>query len=224
MHYKLSGRPDYAVVELELDAGEAVTTEAGSMVAMSPNMKVETKAKGGLLGGLKRMVTGESFFTNTYRPEGTAGTITLAPPSPGDVEAIDLNGRAILMQSGSYLAHVGDVRIDTKFGGFKSFFSGEGLFFIKLSGQGKVFFNSYGGLKKIPIDGQYIVDTTHIVAFDESINYNVETVGGFKATFLSGEGLVCRYTGKGDLWIQTRSAPAFAGWLNPFRPVQRDNG
>ena len=139
------------------------------------------------------------------------------------MEAIDLNGRAILMQSGSYLAHVGDVRIDTKFGGFKSFFSGEGLFFIKLSGQGKVFFNSYGGLKKIPIDGQYIVDTTHIVAFDESINYNVETVGGFKATFLSGEGLVCRYTGKGDLWIQTRSAPAFAGWLNPFRPVQRDN-
>ncbi|MCZ7582353.1 MAG: TIGR00266 family protein [Deltaproteobacteria bacterium] len=191
------------------------------MVAMSANVQIETKAKGGLLGGLKRMVTGESFFTNTFTAEGAPGTIKFAPSAPGDVEVLELRGESYLMQSGAYLAHHGDIEIDTKFGGFKSFFAGEGFFLIKVSGNGTVFFNSYGGLKKVHVDGSYIVDTTHIVAFPESMSYNVEAVGGLKATFLSGEGLVCRYSGTGDLYIQTRSAPAFAGWLNPFRRVEQ---
>lgn len=221
MKYDITGKPDFSMVELSLEAGEQVTAEAGAMVAMSPNMQIKTKAKGGLLGGLKRMVTGESFFTNDFNAEGAPGTIKLAPSAPGDVDALQLNGNSFLMQAGAYIAHVGDITIDTKWGGFKSFFSGEGFFLIKVSGNGTVFFGSYGGLKKVVIDGQYIVDTTHIVAFDENINYNVEAVGGLKATFLSGEGLVCRYTGQGDLWIQTRSAPAFAGWVNPFRRVEK---
>jgi uncharacterized protein (TIGR00266 family) len=220
MRYELTGKPDYALAELFLEKDETVTAESGAMVAMSANMKIETKARGGLLGGLKRMVTGESFFTNTYHPEGGPGSIKFAPAAPGDVEALELKGQSFLMQSGSYLAHVGDIQIDTKFGGARSFFSGEGLFWLKLSGTGTVFFNSYGGLKKVSIDGSYIVDTTHIVAFDANIPYTVQTVGGLKATFLSGEGLVCRYMGKGDLWIQTRSAPAFAHWINPFRRVE----
>lgn len=223
MKYEITGKPDYAMVELALDKDESVTAEAGAMVAMSSNMQIKTKAKGGLLGGLKRMVTGESFFTNNFTPEGEGGTIKLAPSSPGDVECLELNGETYLMQAGAYIAHVGDIEIDAKFGGFKSFFSGEGFFLIKVSGRGHVFFGSYGGLKKVSIQGSYIVDTTHIVAFNSDINYNVEAVGGLKATFLSGEGLVCRYTGEGDLWIQTRSAPSFAGWLNPFRRVEKKN-
>jgi uncharacterized protein (TIGR00266 family) len=220
MKYELTGKPDYALAEVTLEPGESLTAEAGAMVAMSANMQIETKAKGGLLGGLKRMVVGESFFTNNFHPEGDAGTIKLAPRAPGDVEVLELKGESYMMQSGAYLAHVGDIEIDTKFGGFQSFFSGEGFFLIKVSGNGLVFFNSYGGLKKVSISGSYIVDTTHIVAFDSTISYNVEAVGGLKATFFSGEGLVCRYTGQGDLWIQTRSGPQFAGWLNPFRPVK----
>ncbi len=223
MKYELTGKPDYALAEITLEAGETITAETGAMVAMSANMQIETKAKGGLLGGLKRMVTGESFFTNNFHPDGDAGTIKLAPQAPGDIDVLKLNGESYLMQAGAYLAHVGDVEIDSKFGGFKSFFSGEGFFLIKVSGNGTVFFNSYGGLKKVSINGSYIVDTTHIVAFNEGISYNVEAVGGLKATFLSGEGLVCRYTGEGDLWIQTRSGPQFAGWINPFRPVKKSN-
>jgi uncharacterized protein (TIGR00266 family) len=223
MKYELTGKPDFAMVELTLDQNENAVAESGAMVAMSPNMKIETKAKGGLLGGLKRMVTGESFFTNTFHPEGAPGTIKFAPSAPGDVDVLQMNGETYFMQAGSYLAHVGDIEIDTKFGGLKSFFSGEGFFLIKISGKGHVFFNSYGGLKKVSINGSYIVDTTHIVAFDSRINYNVQAVGGMKSTFLSGEGLVCRYTGQGDLWIQTRSAPAFAGWVNPFRRIEQKN-
>lgn len=221
MKYELTGKPDFALAEVSLDDGEKLVAETGAMVAMSTNMQIETKAKGGLLGGLKRMVTGESFFTNTFFPKGGPGTIKLAPSAPGDVEAVELNGGTYFMQAGAYIAHVGDIEIDAKFGGVRTFFSGEGLFLLKLSGRGTVFFGSYGGLKKVTVNGAYIVDTTHIVAFPETITFNVQPVGGMKATFLSGEGLVCRYTGQGDIYIQTRSAPAFGHWVNPFRPVKQ---
>ncbi len=223
MNHELTGRPDFAMVELSLETGEQVLAEPGAMVSMSANMKIKTEMKGGLLGGLKRKLAGENFMTNTFTAEGAPGVIKLAPSTPGDVEVLELNGETFFMQAGAYLAHAGDITIDAKFGGAKSFFSGEGFFLLKVSGTGKLFFASYGGLKKVHVDGEYIVDTTHIVAFPETISYNVEAVGGLKATFLSGEGLVCRYTGQGDIYIQTRSAPAFAGWVNPFRPVKRKN-
>jgi len=221
MKYQLTGKPDFALAEVTLGAGEKLTAETGAMVAMTANMQIETKSKGGLLGGLKRMVAGESFFTNTFHAEGGEGSIKLAPSAPGDVEAIELHGQTYFMQSGAYLAHVGEIEIDAKWGGFKTFFAGEGFILLKISGTGTVFFSSYGGLKKVTVNGSYIVDTTHIVAFPETITYNVQPVGGLKATFLSGEGLVCRYTGQGDIYIQTRSAPAFASWVNPFRPVKQ---
>jgi uncharacterized protein (TIGR00266 family) len=221
MKYKITGKPDFSLAEVTLAAGEKVTAESGAMAAMSANMQIETKAKGGLLGGLKRMVAGESFFTNTFHPEGGEGSIKLAPSAPGDIEALELNGQTYYMQAGAYLAHVGDIEIDTKWGGVKSFFAGEGFFLLKVSGTGTVFFSSYGGLKRVTVNGEYIVDTTHIVAFPSTMNYNVQTVGGLKATFLSGEGIVCRYTGQGDIYIQTRSGPAFAFWVNPFRPVKQ---
>lgn len=220
MKYEIVGKPDFSIVRLTLDANEKATAETGAMVAMSTNMKIETKAKGGLLGGLKRMVGGESFFTNDYHAEGGPGTIEFAPSAPGDVDVLELKGNAWFVQRGAYLCHVGDITTETKFGGVQSFFSGEGLFMLRVSGTGHVFFNSYGGLQKVSVNGEYIVDTTHIVAFPEGMTYNVEAVGGLKATFLSGEGLVCRYRGTGDLYTQTRSAPPFASWLNPFRRVE----
>lgn len=220
MKFQLTGKPDFAMAELSLEAGEKIMSEPGAMVAMSANMKIETKMKGGLLGGLKRKLAGENFMTNTFTSEGAPGTIKLAPSTPGDVETIELNGQTYYLQAGAYMAHSGDIEIDTKFGGAKSFFSGEGFFLLKISGTGTLFFASYGGLKKVHVDGSYIVDTTHIVAFPDTINYTVKPVGGLKATFLSGEGLVCEYTGQGDIFIQTRSAPAFAGWVNPFRRVK----
>ncbi|MBZ0274296.1 TIGR00266 family protein [bacterium] len=223
MEYNITGRPDYAMADISLSAGEKIVAESGAMVAMSPNVKIETSAKGGLLGGLKRMVAGESFFVNTFSAEGAPGTIKLAPSAPGDVEVLRLQNQTYYMQSGAYLGHFGEITVDPKFGGARSFFSGEGFFLIKVSGTGTVFFNSYGGLKKVAVNGSYIVDTTHIVAFPDTITYNVETVGGLKATFLSGEGLVCRYSGTGEIFVQTRSGPAFAGWINPFRRVEQKN-
>jgi len=117
------------------------------------------------------------------------------------------------------------VELDTKWAGFKGFFSGEGLFFLRTGGTGKLFFNSYGGIHPVQLDGSapYIVDTSHIVAFSPTLDFTIRKIGGMKSLFLSGEGLVCEFRGAGTLWTQTRNAGALASFLDPFRPTKSND-
>lgn len=220
MKFDITGKPDYALLELSVEGGETVHAESGAMVAMSSNMEIETTAKGGLLSGLKRKVAGESFFVNNFTAQGGPGTIKFAPSMPGDIEHLEFKGQTWLMQAGAYMAHYGDITVDSKWGGLKTFFAGEGLFLLKVSGEGDCWFSSFGGLKKVDFTDGYVVDTTHLVAFPENLEFNVEGVGGLKSTFFSGEGLVCRFKGAGTIYVQTRSGPPFASWLDSFRPVK----
>jgi len=121
-------RPSYSMARVNIEAGENISVESGSMVAMSSNIIVETTMKGGLLKSLARTVLGgESFFINTYHAEGGVGELMLAPTLPGDVFSFDLSGESYLVQSGSFLASSEGVSTDTKWGGAKTFFGGEGL-------------------------------------------------------------------------------------------------
>ena len=108
-------------------------------------------------------------------------------------------------------------------GGAKAFFGGEGLIMLEARGTGTMWMASYGAIHLINVTGAYTVDTSHIVAFDESLTFNVTKIGGMKSLFLSQEGLVCRFTGNGRLWIQTRNAPALASFFQPFRRIQAKN-
>lgn len=216
--------PAYAVASIGLDAGEAARAEAGAMVSMSPNMAMETKSQGGILGGFKRMALGgESFFLNTYTAEGGPGEIVVGPSLPGDVLHMQLADQTVLVQSGSYLACGTDIDVDTKWGGAKTFFSKEGLFLLKCSGTGDLVLSSYGAIKQVELgQGQeYVMDTGHMVAFSEGTGYEVKKVAGWKSTLLSGEGLVVRLTGPGRVWMQTRSPEGFLAWLIPQLPSQR---
>jgi uncharacterized protein (TIGR00266 family) len=220
MHHEIDYRPSFALLTLSLDAGESVRAEAGAMVSYSDGVTVETKANGGLLGSLKRSVMGgESFFQNTFSTE-TGGEVTLAPPLAGDVVEHELDDAAIMIQSGSYMASHPDIELDTKFGGGRSFFGGEGLFLLKATGTGPVYLSSYGAIHEVDlVEGErYTVDTGHIVAFEESARFDVERVGGLKSTLFSGEGLVCTFTGPGKVWLQTRSQDALLAWLIPKLP------
>ncbi|MCG8685972.1 MAG: TIGR00266 family protein, partial [Desulfobacterales bacterium] len=115
------------------------------------------------------------------------------------------------------------VEIETKWQGFtKGFFSGENLFLIRASGQGDLWFNTYGALIEIDVEDDYVVDTGNIVAFTEGLDYKVTKVGGYKSLFFSGEGFVCKFRGNGSVWVQTRKMPAFTSWLYPFRPAGRN--
>ena len=220
MKYEIQYRPSYSLLKIEMETAESVCAEAGAMVSMSSSIDIETKAKGGIFGALKRSVLGgESFFINTFRAN-ESGEVTFAPTLPGDIQAVELDGRSFFAQSGTYIASSPEINIDTKWGGAKTFFSREGLFLLRLSGQGLVFVSSYGAIHEIELKpGQkYIVDTGHIVAFDETVDYGVKRVGGIKSTLFSGEGLVCELTGPGKIMIQTRSADSFLSWLIPQIP------
>ncbi len=220
MEHEILYRPSYSLLKIELQQGETISAEAGAMVSMSSGIEIETRTKGGLFSSLKRSVLGgESFFVNTFRA-GEPGELTLAPSLPGDICDLELRGQAIYVQSGSYIASSPEIEVDTKWGGAKTFFSREGLFLLKISGNGMVFISSYGAIHEIELEiGQkYIVDTGHMIAFDEGVGYSVKKVGGLKSTLFSGEGLVCELTGPGKIMIQSRSEDAFLSWLIPRIP------
>ncbi|MFC6836627.1 TIGR00266 family protein [Halomarina ordinaria] len=220
MRHDIDYSPSYSLLTLHLDRGEAVRAEAGAMVSYGPGVDIETQARGGLLGSLKRSVLGgESFFLNTFSAQEST-ELTLAPPLPGDVVAHELAGEPLFVQSGSYLAGDEDIEMDTEFGGGRTFFGGEGLFLLRLEGHGQAYLSSYGAIheRDLAAGEEYTVDTGHIVAFEGSTGFEVERVGGLKSTLFSGEGLVCTFTGPGRIWLQTRSEDALLSWLVPKLP------
>lgn len=220
MEHEILYRPAFSLLKVNLSSGESLSAEAGSMVSMSPSIQMETSMKGGMFGALKRSVLGgESLFINTFNAQ-SGGEITLSPVLPGDIEMVNLENQTIYVQSTSYLASTPGIEVDTKWGGAKTFFSGEGLFLLKVSGTGKLFMSSYGAIhtKDLESGESYIVDTSHMVAFTEGVGYNVKRVGGLKSTLLSGEGLVVELTGPGKVLMQSKSTGAFLSWLIPRIP------
>lgn len=222
LNVEIQFSPSFAMATVKLNQGEAIQAEAGAMTGMAGGMEISTKAQGGILGGLKRSVLGgETFFINTFTAASGPGEIIVAPPLPGDIIHMPLDGSAAMMvQSGSWLAGEAAVAIDTKWGGAKTFFAGEGLFLLKCTGQGDMLVASYGAIfeKDLAAGETYKVDTGHIVAFEEGVGMQVNKVGGWKSTFLSGEGLVATFTGPGKLWQQSRSPQDLIGWLLPRLP------
>ncbi len=219
MKIGISGRPDYAMIHLGMDAGESIVAESGAMVSRTAGIAIETAARGGILESAKRaLLGGESFFVNTFTAK-EAGRLALAPGCPGDVIHVPLNGE-LIVQKGSFIAATPGIKLDTKWAGLKGFFSGEGFFLLQALGQGDLFLSSYGAIEEVEVNGDYIVDTGHIVAFESALSYNVQKLGNWRQTILSGEFLVCRFSGRGKVWIQTRAVQPFAHWIHPFRRVK----
>jgi len=164
------------------------------------------------------------MFINEFTAEGGPGEICIAPGPQGDLEHVELKGNTIYLQGSSYLASSMGVEVNAKWQGItKSFFSGESMFLIKCSGSGDLWFNTFGAIIPIDVTGEFVVDTGHIVAFTDGLDYRISNLGGYKSLFFSGEGFVCRFQGKGKVWIQTRQLPTFITWINAFRRVQRSN-
>lgn len=220
MRADIRNRPDFASLHLELGSGEAVFTETGSMMGMDPRIKLESNLKGGVFAAAKRALMGESLILNTYTATGDGQRLDLAPSQPGDVEAVEMTGNAVVVQQGSFLAATPGVELDAKWAGAKGFLSGESLIMIRAHGTGTLWMSSYGAIAKVDVNGQYEVDTSHVVAFDEGLTWNVTRSGGLKSLFLSGEGLVVRFSGRGRVWFQTRAAPNLASFLHPFRAIK----
>ncbi len=220
MEIEILYRPSYSLGIVKLAPNEQIRAEAGAMVSMSEGVNIETKAAGGLLKSLGRAVLGgESFFQNFFTAPAQGGEITFAPDLPGDLFVLTLNNDTLFIQSGSYVASELGIELSTKLS-TKAFLATEGFSILEAKGSGKILLSSYGAIhEKVLNPGEkFIVDSTHLVAFDARMPVQPKTVGGLKATFLSGEGFVVELTGPGRLLMQTRSQKAFLDWLIPKIP------
>ena len=221
---EISASPSFSFATITIPPGGEVHAEAGAMAGYTDGVDIETTARGGMMAGLRRSVLGgESFFINTFRSPG-GGAVSVAPALPGDMTVIPVDGSGtVFVQSGSWIASDAGVDVDTKWGGSKTFFSGEGLFLLRCTGNGDMLVSSYGAIltRTLAAGEGFTLDTGHVVAFDESVQYQVHKAGNWKTTVLGGEGLVTRFQGPGRLWMQTRSPQDLIGWLVPKLPSQR---
>ncbi len=222
MQYEILARPAAAVAKLTLESNESITCEVGAMIAMSTGISVETTsgmkgASGGFFKGLKRMFSGENFFLNHFTANQPNQTLIIGPTMLGDIVHHDLRGGSLVIQGSSWLASDVGIKIDATWQGFgKAIFSGEGLFWVKATGEGSIFLNSFGAIYEVDVDGEYIVDTGHIVAFEDTLQFKIVKAGAsLIGSFLGGEGLVCKFHGTGKLYCQSHNPPNFGKLLGP---------
>jgi uncharacterized protein (TIGR00266 family) len=237
VRYEILYQPAFSLAVVRLERGEQIMTESGAMVSMSPTIRLQAAMSGGgLLGAVKSAIGGESMFRTTFTAEDGPGEIALAPAALGDIMALELSGSRFFVQPGSYLAGNPGLTINVQ-GSMRGMLSGEGLFLLTVSGSGLLLLSSFGAIhsRSLAPGEEYIVDTGHIVAFEDSVDYHLEKatgktqgVGGFlkgmMQSALSGEGFVCRYRGPGTIYIQSRQLPGFARQLIPFLPKPSSGG
>ncbi|MFO7821793.1 MAG: TIGR00266 family protein [Lentisphaeria bacterium] len=220
MNIEIKHGPGNAAARVSLDAGETFTSEGGAMISMSGDVDIETtthkKGQGSFGKALKRMLSGENFFLNHYTAGGGAGEVWLSTTLPGDMMVYELDNENLIVQGGAFVASAEGVEVNFGWQGFKSFLSGESAFWLQLSGSGKAVVNSFGAIYPVEVDGEYIVDTGHIVAFNEALDFSISKAGGsWISSILGGEGLVCRFRGKGTVWCQSHNPPSFGYKLGP---------
>lgn len=220
MNFEIAYRPGQALARAVLNQGEQIVAESGAMVGMSTNVQMQTSS-GGLKAGIKRLFGGESFFRNTYTAQNGPGEVLLGQTLCGDMVALDMTEQGYFIQSASFIACSPHVQTDTKVGGFRSFFAGEGVFVLKATATapGQVLVGAFGGIQELHCDGNLVIDTGHLVAWDAGLQYKVGKSGsGWIASFLSGEGLVCHFSGQGRIWIQTRNPVEYGQTVGRLLP------
>lgn len=219
MEYEIQNGPSYSVIQATLERGERIVSESGAMAWMDPGFEVKTGSRGGVLQGLKRKVlAGESFFQNEYLATQSGLRIHFAPHTAGDTCAYEMTGSELLLQRGAYVASTTEVHCDSKFDGLKGLFN-EGLFVLRATGTGTLFFSSYGDIQRVDVDGDYVVDNGFAVAWEPSLTYRITKARRIRS-FLFGDQILLAFQGRGKLWVQTRSPHAFANWIHPFRAVE----
>jgi uncharacterized protein (TIGR00266 family) len=225
MEIQIRHNPSFAVARCRLAAGETVRAESGAMMATSPGVSIEAKMQGGVMKSLRRSVLGgESLFVTTYTAPPSGGWVDVAANLPGDLIVRSVSGsRALFLSRGSYVASESDIDIDTKWGGFKNLFGGEGGFLVRASGEGEVVASCYGALDvvKLAAGESLVVDSGHMVAFDEGVTMTLRRIAGTVQSLKSGEGLVFEFTGPGEVWTQTRNPSALISWLTTVLPFSR---
>ena len=223
MQYKILGTTMPAV-EITFDVpGERMITQSGGMAWMSEGVAMETNTNGGIMKGLGRMLAGESMFQANYTAQNAGASIAFASTVPGEIMPIDVSNGSFIIQKGAFLCSEASVKLDIAFQKKlgAGFFGGEGFILQKISGSGICFLEIDGDkVVKSLAPGEVIkVDTGNVVAFQESVKYDIETVKGMKNILLGGEGLfLTKLTGPGEVVLQTQNLSEFASRIASMIP------
>ncbi|MDD5902822.1 MAG: TIGR00266 family protein [Oscillospiraceae bacterium] len=223
MQYRIEGET-LPVVVCELEIGEKMITEGGSMAWMSPNMKMETTTNGGLGKALGRMFSGEKMFQNIYTATNGSGLIAFASSFPGSIKAFEISaGNEMIFQKRAFLAGESSVKLDIFFNKKVSggLFGGEGFILQRVSGNGIAFAEFDGHVVEYDLAAgqRIVVSSGHLAAMTATCTMEVQTVSGAKNIFFGGEGIfntvIC---GPGKVWLQTMPVEKVANSLLPFLP------
>ena len=219
MNYEILHEGTFPIVKCHLEQGEQIKAESDAMITMSPTIDVTGSTEGGILKGLARMAAGEKFFFQYLSANRGPGDIIFAHALPGDIMPIELNGTGLKIQKDGFLAATTGVDVETKVQNLtKGLFSGEGFFILGARGNGTIFVSSYGAIHEINLNPgeEIIVDNCNLVAWDETLEYNIEKAStkGWISSFTSGEGFVCRFKGPGRIFIQTRNPEGMKSWIS----------
>jgi uncharacterized protein (TIGR00266 family) len=215
--YEIKYKPSYALLVVTLTPGESVTAESGSMTYMQPSIEAHTrKREKSFWGTLGLTLLGQSFFVNDFTASGGSGEAGFSAAPLGDVDTLTVTpGHGFIIQKSAYLASQQGIDLDVKWEGFTKGLFGQGLFMIKVTGDGLLFINTFGAIDKhtlVPGE-KLIVDNFHLVAFSDTCQYKVTKFGGLKETILGGEGFVTEISGPGDIYIQTKNIRELADWI-----------
>lgn len=217
MKETVKGGHGFSYIEAPLPPGGEVITESGAMASMNDGIEMKTKLNGGFLNGLIMKFLGkESLFINRFfNPTNDLRTVILTKSTPGQICVATLGDEPLYIQPGSFIAATKTVRFGLRWAGFASWIGGEGLFRIKIQGPGTVWYGAYGAVVEKEINGEYLVDTGHLLSYPKDIKLKFQLAGGVFSSFFGGEGFLLRLEGKGKVLLQTRSLGGLAGWLNP---------
>jgi uncharacterized protein (TIGR00266 family) len=202
---------DMQMAEITLDPGEGVRAEAGAMIYMENGIEMQTSTGGGLFQGLKRMVTGESFFITSFLNNGTGrNKVGFAAPYPGKIIPIDLSSNYgdFLCQKDSFLCAAQGIEVEVAFTKRlgAGLFGGEGFILQRLTGDGLGFIHAGGTIleKKLKAGESLRIDTGCIVGFSADVNYDIRAIGGFRNALFGGEGIfIAELTGPGIVYLQS---------------------
>lgn len=225
MHYQIIGETVPAV-ECTLNAGESMFTQSGGMIWQTEGITMTTNARGGVGRSLGRIFTGESIFMANYTADVSGAVVAFGSTVPGSVIAVDISQGELIVQKGAFLC--AEQTVDLKASFTKKFaaglFGGEGFILQKLFGKGMAFLEVDGDkIERVLEPGEVIkVDTGNVVAFESTVNYDVETVKGLGNILFGGEGLfLTRLTGPGRIILQTQSFNEFAMKIASRMPAKR---
>lgn len=228
MNIEILSKGAFESALVHLDPGDQFVSEAGAMYRASANVDVDvtmrSRGSGGLLAGVKRLLAADSFFMSTYQTtDGQPGEVGLAPTHQGEVFVIDVEpSTPWICAGGSYLGSSSGLKIDAQFQGMKGFVTGESLFFLEVSGSGKLLVNAFGRILETAVDDAMTVDTGHLVAFEKSLQYSMTKAGGsWVQSWLAGEGIVMNFTGQGSILTQSHNPKEFGKRLGPLLPPRK---